>query len=254
MILTVDLGNTSTKLGIFDKDEQLYFLCTDGISDNYRSLFLSFIFKSNLREDSIDKAILSCVVPSVYNDAYDALESIVGKGNIIDINPFKDYGIKLVMPKPEDTGDDLIVMCSYAYNIHQRELLIVSMGTATVLCHVTDKGEFKHCIIAPGFSKLAETLWKNAAQLPEFELKHSNSYLADNTLDAMNVGIYKGYIGMLKSLIYGLKRELELDDLYIVGCGGLGKMVAPYIKEFDEYDPDYVTKGLNYIAQRYSNE
>ncbi|MBQ5804901.1 MAG: type III pantothenate kinase, partial [Erysipelotrichaceae bacterium] len=175
MILTVDLGNTSTKLGLFDGDLQISFLCADGVYDNYRSLILSFIYKANLREDAIDKAILSCVVPRVYDNIFDALASIVGERNIVDINPNADYGIKLVMPNPQDTGDDLIVMCAYAYNLYHREMLIVSMGTATVLCHVTRSGEFKHCIIAPGFSKIAETLWKNAAQLPEFELKHTDT-------------------------------------------------------------------------------
>ena len=250
MLLTVDLGNTSTKLGLFEGDNQIAFLCADGVSDNFRSLILSFLYKSNLREDQIEKAILSCVVPRVYNDVHDALASIVGEKNIVDINPSRNYGIKLAMPNPQETGDDLIVMCSYAYNLYRRELLIVSMGTATVLCHVNRKGEFRHCIIAPGFSKIAETLWKNAAQLPEFELKHVNTYLADNTIDAMNVGIYNGYLGMLKSLIDGMRREIG-EDLYIIGCGGFGKMVVPYLRCFNEYDPDFVTKGLNYICQRY---
>ena len=253
MLLTVDLGNTSTKLGLFDGDNQLSFMCYDGRPDNFRSLFLSFIFKANLRVDDIDKAILSCVVPDVYMEAYTGLVSIVGEKNVVDIRPEKDYGIKLVMPKPEETGDDLIVMCSYAYNLYHRELLIVSMGTATVLCHVSKYGEFKHCIIAPGFSKIAETLWKNAALLPEFELKHSNTFLADNTIDAMNVGIYNGYLGMLTYLIRGMKVELK-EDLYVIGCGGQGKMIAPHIKDFNEYDPDFVTKGLNYICQRYEND
>ncbi len=249
MLLTVDLGNTSVKLGVFDGDRQVSFGCFDGFYDSYRSLILSFIFKANLREDDIDKAILSCVVPSVYDKIYDALESIVGN-NIVDINPKKNYGIVLDMPNPNEVGDDLIVMCSYAYNLHHRELLLVSMGTCTVLCHVTKEGAFKHCIIAPGFSKMSETLWKNAAQLPEFELQHKSTFLANNTIDAMNIGIYNGYIGMVAFLIAGIKREIG-TDMYTIGCGGLGKMVAPYIKDFNEYDPDFVTKGLNYICQRY---
>lgn len=253
MLLTVDLGNTSLKLGLFEKDEQLSFLCIDGICDNYRSAFLSFIYKSNLREDSIDKAMFSCVVPNAYNEARIALEGIVGQDNVIDINTEKNYGIKLDIPNPSAVGDDLLVMCAYAYNLYHRELLVVSMGTATVISHVTKDGLFKHCIIAPGFSKIAETLWRNAAQLPEFELRHTQTYLADNTIDAMNIGIYKGYIGMLTSLIEGMQNEIN-EDVYIVGCGGLGKMVAPYISKFNEYDPDLVTKGLNYLYQRYEND
>lgn len=250
MLLTVDLGNTSIKLGVFDNGKQISFACYDGIYDNYRSLLLQFLFKAGLREDSINKAILSCVVPRVYDDIFIALESIVGNENIIDINPSKNYGIRLALPNPNEVGDDLIVMCAYAYGLYHRELFVVSMGTCTVICHVSASGEFRHCIIAPGFSKMAETLWKNAAQLPEFQLTHSNSYLANNTIDAMNVGIYNGYIGMVTSLIEGLSKELNINP-YIIGCGGLGKMVAPYIKAFDMYDPDFVTKGLDYICERY---
>ena len=187
MLLTIDLGNTSVKLGIFDKDKQMAFACFDGVYDNYRSLLLSFIFKSSLREDDIDAAILSCVMPQVYDNVYDALESIVGKGNVMDISPNDDYGIKLDVPNPQEVGDDIIVMCAYAYNLYHRELLVISMGTCSVICHVTKEGEFKHCVIAPGFTKMSETLWKNAAQLPEFELTHKDSVLSNTTIDAMNV-------------------------------------------------------------------
>ena len=100
MLLTIDLGNTSTKLGLFKDNKQISFICVDNPIENYRSTILSFIFKANLRVDEIDKAILSCVVPHVYNEVFDALASIVSEPNIIDINPDKNYGIKLVMPKP----------------------------------------------------------------------------------------------------------------------------------------------------------
>lgn len=249
MLLTVDLGNTSIKLGIFKEGKQVAFTCFDGLYDNYRSLMLSFIFKSNFREDDIDTAILSCVVPSVYDTVYDALESIVGN-NIIDINPNKDYGIKLAVPNPQEVGDDIIVMCAYAYNLYHRELLVVSMGTCSVICHITKDGEFKHCIIAPGFTKMSETLWRNAAQLPEFQLTHKDTFLADNTIDAMNIGIYNGYIGMMSHLINGISNEIN-EKPYIIGCGGLGKMAVPYMKDLDEYDPDFVTRGLNFIYERY---
>lgn len=250
MLLTIDLGNTSIKLGIFDKNEQKAFACFDGEQSDYRSLFLTFIYKTGLREDQIDHAIYSCVVPKLYDTVYDAAASIVGTDNISDINPNKNYGIKLDIPNPNEVGDDIIVMCSYAYNQFRREILVVSMGTASVICHVTKDGEFKHCVIAPGFTNISETLWKNAAQLPKFELKHADSYLANNTVDAMNVGIYNGYIGMMNSLIEGVKKEIG-EDVLVIGCGGLGKMVAPYLTTLDIYDPDYVTKGLNYIYEMY---
>ena len=251
MLLTIDLGNTSIKLGVFDEENQIAFSCFDTKQDDYRALILSFIFKANLRIDDIDKAILSCVVPNLWEPVTDALKSIVGN-NIIDISPNRDYGITLDVPDPDSVGDDIIVMCSYAYNLYHRETIVVSIGTCTVLSHITKDGKFKHCIIAPGFDKMAQTLWGNAAQLPEFELIKKNTFLADNTVDAMNIGIYNGYIGMLAFLIEGMKREIG-EDPYIIACGGLCKMVVPYVNFFNEYDPDFVTKGLSYIARRYNN-
>ena len=250
MLLTIDLGNTSLKLGIFENNEQKSFICLDDVHENYYSTLLQFIFKAGLRQDQIDKAILSCVVPKAYDAIFDALIELVGQENIIDVNPKSYYGIKLAMPNPDEVGDDLIVMCAYAYGLYKRELLVVSMGTCSVISHVTKDGEFKHCIIAPGLTKMGETLWKNAAMLPEFDLQFKDSYLADNTIDAMNVGIFKGYVGMMSSLIKGIACELGEKPI-IIGCGGLGKKAAPYIKELDTYDPDFVTKGLNYIYEKF---
>ena len=89
--------------------------------------------------------------------------------------------------------------------------------------------------------------------VPTFSVEPSAMNTSDNTVDAMNVGIYHGYIGMLKSLVEGIKSEIG-EEVYIIGCGGLGKKIAPYLHIFDEYDPDFVTKGLNYIAQRYLDD
>lgn len=251
MLLTIDLGNTSIKLGVFDDDNLVTFSCFDTYQEDYRSMFLSFLFKANLRTDDIEKAIFSCTVPSLWNKVIMALQGIV-KDRIIDINPNDNYGISFDVPNPQEIGDDIIVMCAYAYNMLHKDILLVSIGTCTAISYVDKDGVFKNCIIAPGFDKMAETLWENAAQLPEFNLIKKDTFKANTTIDAMNVGIYNGYIGMLSYLINGLKTELKADP-YIIACGGLCKKVVPYVNFFNAYDSDFVTKGLNYIATRYSN-
>lgn len=253
MLLTIDLGNTSIKLGLFENNEELCFSVYDKLHEDYRSLILSFLFRNNKRENDLECVIFSCVVPNLYDKVYTALKSIVEENKIIDINPNDDYGIKLDVPNPSSVGDDLIVMSAYAYHLFKRDIIIVSIGTVTVISHVDATGNFKHCIIAPGFNKVAESIWGSAAQLPEFELQKSNTFLADNTIDAMNVGTYNGYIGMLEYLVNGLKNELNLDS-YIVGCGGVGKLLTPHTDIFDYFDSDLVTKGLNYIYETKKNK
>ncbi len=153
------------------------------------------------------------------------------------------------VPHPETVGDDLVVMNAYAWHLFERDMIIVSIGTVTVINYISAEGHFKYCILAPGFYKVAETLYGNAAKLPRFEMQMTDSFLANDTLSAMNVGAYKGFVGMLEYLVNGMKKEVGGDPL-IVGCGGVGKKIHPYTAIFDYYEPDLVSKGLNYIYER----
>ena len=84
-------------------------------------------------------------------------------------------------------------MSAYAYNMLHRDIIIVSIGTATAISHINKDGQYKHCIIAPGFDKMAQTLWGNAAQLPEFNLEKKEKMLKKGiknfTTKAMVIGI-----------------------------------------------------------------
>ena len=40
-------------------------------------------------------------------------------------------------------------------------------------------------------------------------------------------------------------------DVVVIGCGGAGKALIPYIKEITAYEPDMVSRGLHYIYHNY---
>lgn len=249
MLLTIDLGNTSAKFAIFDGDQQICFLNIDSKQDDYTAIIKNFLYRNNLKEDLIEDVIISSVVPNISKVLEKVILNVFNKEAIF-ISPTNDYGIKIETENVEEVGSDLLVMCAYAYHLFKQELLVVSLGTASVICHVDNEGSFKHCIISPGYGKIAETLWGNAAKLPEFELKRTLTFLANNTIDAMNVGIYQGYIGTIRYLLTGIKAELNKEPK-IVACGGFGKEIVKDIKEIEYYEADMVTSGLHYIYNRY---
>ena len=249
MLLTIDLGNTSIKLGVFEKERQICFGTFPSKQEDFGAIIKNFLYRNNLKEEHLDDVIISSVVPSSNNHIKQDVTNIIGKEPIF-IRPCDDYGIKLDVPHPEEVGCDIVAMCAYAYYKFKEELIIVSIGTASVICHVTKNGEFRHCIIFPGYGKIAQTLWSNTAKLPEFTIARTKSFLPTNTVDAMNTGIYQGYIGEVRSLLAGMKGELMANPK-IVGCGGFGKNVVDDIPEIEYYEPDLVTLGLNYIYYRY---
>ena len=249
MLLTVDIGNTNIKLGLYEGSLRLAFDMLDSKPVDFRSFILAFLYKSNIREAQLDDAILSSVVPSLTGLVISALEEILKKEPIV-IDNDHHYGIEIDKSITSEIGPDLLVTCAYAYQIFKKELLIVSLGTATVIAHVNNRGVFKGCLIAPGFASMASTIFNKAALLPEFKPKKLNSFIGTNTIDCMNIGVYDGFIGMVRYLISGIKQEIKSSPI-IIGCGGAGKEVAPYIAELQNYDADLVSTGLNYIYNKY---
>lgn len=249
MLLTVDVGNTNIKLALYEKDERLAFDMLDSTPIDFKSFILSFLYKSNIRETQLDDSIMASVVPSLTGLVYSALEEITNKEPIV-IDDEHHYGIEIDPSIKDKVGADLLVMSAYAYQTYKKELLIVSLGTASVIAHVSGDGRFMGCAIAPGFNAMAKAIYAKAEQLPEFSPNKNNSFIANSTIEAMNTGVYDGYIGMIKYLINGAKNELNNEPV-VIGCGGVGKDVAKYLTEFESYDPDLVTKSLNFIYNRY---
>ncbi len=249
MLLTIDLGNTSLKLAIFENENKIASNVYDDFDNEYGALIKNFLYRNNVSEKLVSDCVVSSVVPSSSKILLNELRRILNKEPIF-INSSMNLGIKVKTANPDEVGSDLLAMSSYAYNLYKEELLVVSIGTATVVNHITKEGEFKHCIISPGYGKIAKCLWGNAAKLPEFKPEKTNTFLADNTIDAMNVGLYQGYIGSLKYLIKGIKEELNINPK-IVACGGFGKEIVKDIDEIEYYEPDMVTSGLNYIYRSF---
>lgn len=249
MLLTLDVGNTNIKFAVYNANERIAFDMLDSKPIDFRSFFLSFLYKANIRENQIDDAIISCVVPNLFNDIYNAVKGIIGKNPyVIDSDHY--YGIDVDPSVQDKVGSDLLVICAYAYQNIKRDLLVVSLGTATVIVHVTADGRCKDFIIAPGFGSMANAIFAKAAQLPDFTPKKHQGFLANNNIDAMNIGVYDGFVGMIRYLISGIKAELMTNPI-VVGCGGAGKDVAKYIIDFKSYNPDMVTDGLAFIYNRY---
>ncbi len=70
MLLTVDIGNTSIKLGLYDNGKETAFAHYETAPRDYYSMIISFLYKEELREESVDKAIVSSVVPSEERPLY----------------------------------------------------------------------------------------------------------------------------------------------------------------------------------------
>jgi len=95
-----------------------------------------------------------------------------------------------------------------AKRAYKGNLIIIDSGTATTFDVVSEDKHFEGGIIAPGINLSVKALHEAAAQLPRIAIVKPNEVVGKNTVEAMQSGIFWGYIG----LIDGLVRKIIEED------------------------------------------
>lgn len=248
MLLACDIGNSSVKIGIFDDEKRIAFGLYPKSDFSCSTEILSLTTKSNLRFDQIDKVIISSVVPSIEEELVNYIKSNLKLEPII-INNDSNLSISIDEDFKENIGPDILTMASYAYSKFGEEALIISLGTASVFAYVNGDGILKGCAFAPGYKSFSSSLFEKSALLPEFTPKYCENYLATNTIDAMSIGSFNGFVGMINSLIRNIKKQYCYAPKVIL-CGGHSDKVKDYIQDVDYQENDFVINGLNFISKQ----
>ena len=209
MIFVLDIGNTNTVIGVFAEDELLYEwrIKTDRhkTEDEFAILIKSLFDMEGITFSQIEGIIISSVVPPIMF----ALEEMCDK--YFNIEPLivgrKEVDSQLGMryPKPHEIGADRIVNAVGAIDSYGAPVIIVDFGTATTFCYVNEKKEYYGGIISPGIKISMEALYSKASKLPKIEIQRPNEVIGQSTVEAMQSGVYYGYVGQVDGIIRQVK-------------------------------------------------
>ena len=87
------------------------------------------------------------------------------------------------------------------------------------------------------------------ALLPGFTLKEKPAkLLGNNTIEAMESGVFYGTLNGLKSLSKEIEDKMGQKLIKII-TGGSAFLFAPYLSDFI-YDKDFVLKGINFLYKK----
>lgn len=253
MILVIDVGNTTTQLGIFKDDKLIhdfrYITKQDRTSDEIGTLIITFFSHFGIDTKGFQGAIISSVVPDVNYHLVNAIKKYLCVSPIIVGSGIKT-GINVRTDNPKEVGADRIVDAAAAYNIYKCPVIVVNFGTATRYDYVNKDGIFSYAVTSPGIQISADALWKQAAKLPKIEIRKPKSILASNTITSMQAGLVYGYIGQVEYVIRKMKEELKEEGVKVVACGGYGKIIYPETDVIDVFDPLLTLKGLKIIYDK----
>ena len=113
----------------------------------------------------INGSIISSVVPKVTHPLREAIEIVTGVRSLI-IGPGLKTGMDLKIDRPETLGGDIVCGCVGAYEKFGGPVIVIFMGTATVIAYVDENCAYHGGIIAPGVGISLDALTSRGALLP----------------------------------------------------------------------------------------
>ncbi len=250
MYLIGDIGNTETKICLFDKKNKL----TKKIVIKSNLINKKFISKKLLFLKSKRKLIKNTIFSSVVPNIYKIIKSFLTYKIKIKCNELKDFKlnkiINIKVDKNQIGSDRLANAISLSNKINN--FIIVDFGTATTF-DVIIKKNYLGGIIAPGVNLSLSTLISKASLIPNINLKGINSILGKNTQNAVRSGFYWGYVGLIEKIINKISHQTK-KKYKIVFTGGLSYLFKKPITKKVIIDKDITIKGLLKIVQTIKNK
>jgi type III pantothenate kinase len=252
MLLTIDVGNTNTVLGVFREEELIanWRLTTARAQtvDEYGVLTRNLFSLAGLNQEDIGGVIISSVVPPVNWTLAEMSRIYFGKKAL-----FVEMGVKtgmaVLVDNPVEVGADRIVNGVAAFHHYGGPCVVVDFGTAITFDVISARCEYLGGVIAPGIGIASEALFSRAARLPRVEIKDPGKVIGTNTVTHMQAGLYFGAVDMTDGMLARIKAELKTDAV-VVATGGQARLVARGAKYIQHIDEFLTLRGLRLIWEK----
>lgn len=201
MLLTIDVGNTHTVLGLFDGEEivEHWRISTDSrrTADELAVLLQGLMGMHPLLGeelgDGIDGIAICATVPSVLHELREVTRRYYGDVPAVLVEPGVKTGVPILTDNPKEVGADRIINAVAAVELYGGPAIVVDFGTATTFDAVSARGEYVGGVIAPGIEISVEALGVKGAQLRKIEVARPRAVIGKNTVEAMQSGIIYGF-------------------------------------------------------------
>jgi type III pantothenate kinase len=245
MLVAIDIGNSSTKFGVFDGEQLLEKFQIATVRNASIEEFSSAIGTSLTINP--DRVIVSSVVPELHGVVSDFFSLRFGVQAVFLDHNFP-FPMKVSYETPATLGIDRLVAAFAAREKYGAPLIVCDFGTATTIDAVSEKNEYLGGIITPGMNTLAESLRLRTSKLPLIEIGKPESVIGKSTVDSIKSGVFYGYIGLVEGLIARIGAELETKPT-VVATGGFAEMIFAETKSIDYVEPDLMLRGIARCAR-----
>jgi type III pantothenate kinase len=236
--LVIDIGNTLSKLALFDKLEMIHVESVEIISS-----FL--IEKITIKFQKIER----CIISSVAGIPVDLINFL--KKNQIDpaiLDSKTPLPFKVIYRTPDTLGKDRIAAIAGADLLYpDQNVLVIDAGTAVKFDIINNKREYLGGNISPGLSMRFKALNQYTAKLPLLQPQDEFSLVGQSTDEAIINGVQNGLIFEIEGSIKEM--ELSYPGLIVLLTGGNARFFEKKVKRTVFVVPNLTLTGLNAILE-----
>ena len=242
----IDAGNTEIVIALI-KNFKIYKINrieTNVFKKRKNNLFKKFThIKKILKLQKSIKCIISSVVSEIdYDLTKYCFFSLKQKPHFVKFNKTK-LNIKIDLINKREVGADRIVNTIAVKSLYKTPSLVIDFGTTTTFDVINTSGDYIGGLITPGINLSLENLYKKTSKLPLVEFKKKNNIIGKNTKDAIQSGIYWGYVGLVSFIIGKLQSKFK-KKLFCVSTGGLSKTISKDINLINTVNENLTIIGL----------
>jgi type III pantothenate kinase len=247
MLLTIDVGNTDTKLAYFDAGRRLVgrwrvATAQRRTSDEYGVLFQSFFASAQFDFAAVEAIVIASVVPQVNRALYEGCRTYFAR-EPMTFTAVAQTLISVRTDRPHELGADLAAGAIGGVTIAGYPLIVVNFGTATTYTAVGADGALLGVAIAPGIQISIDALASRTAKLPQIALEAPPAAIGRDTVSALQSGIVFGAVAQTEGIVARLRAEMG-SSAAVIATGGLAEMVARETRTIERVDPNLVHEGL----------
>jgi type III pantothenate kinase len=242
--LTIDIGNTNTKLYWFND--------SGAIVHRWRKETQEGVDAEALASTpTFQRAILGSVVPH-----FSPLWLDWAKGRCAQVHlasAQSPWSFQSAVEAPEKVGVDRLANLE-ALSKEPQSALVVDAGTATKIDLLEGMGSrrtFPGGAIAPGLAIGYEALMARTAQLIEVNWDMHSPVIGYNTETAIRSGLLHGFASMVDGMIIRIFAERKLPQSTPVWVtGGFGRYLEGRANFCTGYRPDLTAEGLYELSKK----
>lgn len=252
VLLVIDVGNSNIVLGVYAGDQlrKDWRVATDKTrtTDEYGALVHDLFRLAGIPIETVTGVIISSVVPTLTGTLEKLAEQYFGL-TAYSVGSGIKTGMPILYDNPLEVGADRIVNAVAGFEKYRSPLVIVDFGTATTFDYVNKAGEYCGGAIAPGLAISMEALFQRASKLPRVEILKPPHIIAKNTVNAMQAGLYYGYVGLVDEIVTRMKAESHEEPI-VIATGGLAGLVAPESRTIERIEEFLTLEGLRILYNR----